>query len=55
VLSGLIERLSGHYARYRSFRSTGGVPAVLAHAGLPIEKEKVVAGGNVAIYLARWR
>lgn len=52
ALSGLIERLSGHYPEYRSFRASGGVPDILAGAGLGLEREKIVAGGNVAIYVA---
>lgn len=50
-LSGVIERLSGHYSGYRSFKASGGVPGALDGAELAIEREKIVAGGNVAIYL----
>jgi ubiquinone/menaquinone biosynthesis C-methylase UbiE len=49
AVSGFIERLSGHFSRYRSFRAAGGVPGLLDEAGLGIEREKIVAGGNVAI------
>lgn len=54
VLRGLnraIERFSGHYAGYRSFRASGGVPAVVRGAGLAIEREKIVAGGNIGLYV----
>jgi len=51
LASGIIERLSGHYSRYRTFKDTGGVPGVLASVGLDVTTEKIVAGGNVAIYL----
>lgn len=49
--SWVIERLSGHYTGYRTFREEGGVPSVLDRAGLAITREKIVAGGNVAIYV----
>ncbi len=51
VLTRVIERFSGHYAGYRSFKASGGVPGVVGGAGLGIEREKIVAGGNVAIYV----
>ncbi|MDH3260667.1 MAG: class I SAM-dependent methyltransferase [Acidimicrobiia bacterium] len=51
ALSVVIERLSGHYSGYRSFKTSGGVPAVVDEAGLNIDREKIVAGGNVAIYV----
>ena len=49
-LSEVIERFSGHYSHYRSFEASGGVPGVVGEAGLGIEREKIIAGGNVAIY-----
>lgn len=52
AMSGVIERLSSHYSGYRSFKASGGAPGVLDNAGLTIEREKIVAGGNVAIYVA---
>ena len=51
VLSSVIERFSGHHSGYRSFKAVGGVPTVVGEAGLGIEREKIVAGGNVAIYV----
>ena len=51
-LSEVIERFSGHYSHYRSFEASGGVPGVVGKAGLGIEREKIIAGGNVAIYAA---
>lgn len=51
AVSETIERFSGHYSEYRSFKASGGVPAVVAEAGLGIEREKIVAGGNIAIYV----
>lgn len=47
----VIERVGGHFAGYRSFREIGGLPALAPASGLEIEKEKIVAGGNLAIYL----
>jgi hypothetical protein len=49
-MSSAIERFSGHYSGYLSFKVSGGVPRVVGRVGLTIEREKVVAGGNVAIY-----
>ncbi len=51
ALSAVIERFSGHYSGYRSFKASGGVPGVVSEAGLDIERQKIVAGGNVAIYV----
>lgn len=50
-VSWLMERLSGHFAGYQSFRAQGGVPSVMDSAGLEITREKIVAGGNVAIFV----
>ena len=55
TLSAVIERFSGHYSGYRSFKAAGGVPGVVGEAGLSIEREKIVAGGNVAIYVVAQR
>jgi ubiquinone/menaquinone biosynthesis C-methylase UbiE len=49
--SWVIERFSGHYSGYQSFKASGGVPHVLNGIGLTIQREKIVAGGNIAIYL----
>jgi len=48
-LSTVIERFSGHYPGYRSFRAGGGVPGLLREGR--IEREKIVAGGIIAIYV----
>ncbi len=50
VVNAIIERLGGHYSGYRSFKASGGVPRVAESAGLGIVREKITAGGNVAIY-----
>ena len=52
VLNVIIERFGGHYAGFKSFKAGGGATPVMKAAGLSIEREKVVAGGNLAIYLA---
>ena len=54
VLRGLtaaIERVAGHYPGYQSFKGSGGVPAIVTEAGLTIEREKIVAGGNMGIFV----
>lgn len=51
TLTGVIERFSGHYSGYRTFRAAGGVPRVVESAGLDLERTKIVAGGNLAIYV----
>jgi ubiquinone/menaquinone biosynthesis C-methylase UbiE len=51
IVNTVIERFSGHYAGYRSFRATGGIPALAEPAGVTIGREKIVAGGNIGIYV----
>ncbi len=51
ALSAVIERFAGHHSGYRSFKAADGVPGVLDEAGLGIEREKIVAGGNLSIYV----
>lgn len=51
AISVVMERLSGHYSHYRTFRMSDGVPGVTGGVGLDIEREKIVAGGNVAIFV----
>lgn len=50
TVSTLIERMSGHYSEFRSFRASGGVPSVVEATGMTLEVEKYVAGGNVGLY-----
>jgi len=40
-----------HFQNYRKFMQAGGLPNVLKEAGLAIEKERVVAGGPLALFL----
>jgi ubiquinone/menaquinone biosynthesis C-methylase UbiE len=51
VVNTVIERFSGHYAEYRSFRAAGGIPVLAEASGVTINREKIVAGGNIAIYV----
>jgi len=51
VTNGLIERFAGHYPGYRSFKDSGGIPVIVEQAGLAVEREKIVAGGNLAVYI----
>ncbi len=51
MLSVVMERLAGHYAHFRTFRTSGGVPGIIDGAGLELEREKIVAGGNIGIFL----
>jgi len=51
LATAVMERLSGHYSGYRTYKAGGGVPPVAAAAGLELEREKIVAGGNMALYV----
>jgi len=53
-LTFAIERMAGgdHYANYRQFMPTGGIPALLDEAGLKLVQQKLVSGGNMGLYLA---
>jgi len=47
-----IERAAGrrHYANYRHFIGTGGIPELADRHGMQIERCKRVSGGNIGIY-----
>ena len=49
------ERLAGgdHYKNYKQFMATGGLPQVLAGLGLRMERERIVGGGSMGLYLLR--
>lgn len=51
TMSELFERLSGHHAQYKTFKDSGGVPSVIDRAGLGIERVKIVAGGNLGLFI----
>lgn len=50
-LSWTIELFSGHFSGYQSFKAQGGMPSLIDEAGLTLDREKIVAGGNVAVYV----
>jgi ubiquinone/menaquinone biosynthesis C-methylase UbiE len=54
-LSTVAESVAGrdHYRNWRAYLSSGGVPAASAQVGLTVEREKIVAGGNFAVWLLR--
>jgi ubiquinone/menaquinone biosynthesis C-methylase UbiE len=41
-----------HFRNYRHFMANGGLGAVAAQQGLEVEKQRILAGGTFAIYLA---
>jgi demethylmenaquinone methyltransferase/2-methoxy-6-polyprenyl-1,4-benzoquinol methylase len=51
----MIERAAGrrHYAGYRHFRSTGGIPGLAARHSLQVERCKRISGGNIGVYRLR--
>lgn len=54
-LSLLPERAAGrtHFRNFRSFLAAGGLPALLGDAGLAVERVRMVAGGNLGLFLLR--
>lgn len=54
-ISTVAERVAGreHYRNWRAYLSAGGVPADSANARLTVEREKIVAGGNLAAWLLK--
>lgn len=51
AVSVLAESIARHRDRSAEFLAGGGIPGLAARLGLPIEQTKVVAGGNMALYL----
>lgn len=51
AVSNVVERFSGHYSGYLSFKAAAGVPGVVDSMGLEIEREKIVGGGNMAVWV----
>jgi ubiquinone/menaquinone biosynthesis C-methylase UbiE len=49
--SVLAELMAGHLHRSRTFLAEGGVPRLAAVLGMEAELTKVVAGGNIAVYV----
>jgi ubiquinone/menaquinone biosynthesis C-methylase UbiE len=50
-ISVLAETIARHRDRSAAFLASGGMPALAGRLGLPLERTKVVAGGNVALYV----
>lgn len=40
-----------HFKNYRNFIAREGLPGLISTQGLSVDKEKIVAGGNMALYL----
>ena len=55
LLSTVAERIAGrdHYRNWRAYLSSGGVQAASREVGLTAEREKIVAGGNLAVWLLK--
>lgn len=55
AVSAVAERVAGrtHHSEYRRYLSLGGIPEMAAGAGLVVDREKVVAGGNLALWLLK--
>jgi ubiquinone/menaquinone biosynthesis C-methylase UbiE len=51
AFSVIAESVAGHRDRSAAFLAEGGVPGLAARLGVPIERAKVVAGGNMALYV----
>jgi ubiquinone/menaquinone biosynthesis C-methylase UbiE len=45
-----VEAVGGHFGGFRTYRSGGGLPPLVAAAGLGVMREKIVAGGNISIH-----
>ncbi|GMQ94444.1 MAG: class I SAM-dependent methyltransferase [Acidimicrobiia bacterium] len=55
AISTVAERIAGrdHYRNWRTYLRSGGIPAMISGIGLDIDREKIVAGGNLALWLLR--
>lgn len=55
ALSTVAERVAGrdHYRNWRTYLRAGGIPAMVPDVGLTVESEKIVSGGNLALWLLR--
>ncbi len=54
-VSMVAERIAGrdHFRNWRPFLRSGGIATMAPKAGISIESEKVVAGGNLALWILR--
>jgi ubiquinone/menaquinone biosynthesis C-methylase UbiE len=55
AISAVTERIAGrtHHREYHRYLKLGGIPAMAPEAGLVLDREKVIAGGNLALWLLR--
>lgn len=55
IVSTIAERIAGtdHYRNWRKYLAEGAIPEMLSDTSLEIEREKVVSGGNLALWLLR--
>lgn len=53
AVSAVPERIAGrtHHREYRRYLKLGGISAIAPEAGLAVEREKIIAGGNLALWL----
>lgn len=53
AFSTIAERLAGkdHYRSWRSYMASGGMPALLDDLNMTVNREKIVAGGNLSIWV----
>lgn len=51
----IIERIAGgdHFKNYRHFMKNRGIPGLISTHELVVDREKIVTGGNIALYLLR--
>ncbi len=42
-----------HFGNYRDFIANKGLPAIASTHGLSVDQEKIVSGGNIALFLLR--
>lgn len=54
TITTIVERAAGrdHFRNYREFMRAGGIPTQTARAGLTIDREKIIADGNVGMFVA---
>lgn len=53
TVSAVAERIAGseHHRNWRTYMATGGMPGEVERLGLHVTREKIAAGGNMAIWL----
>lgn len=54
TITTVVERAAGreHFRNYREFMRSGGIPTQTARVGLTIDREKIIADGNVGMFVA---